>query len=101
MKLKFSDAGHLESWSGSPILLDSSYPQDPDILKQMEPWQHKLEQFRQVRVGEAAVLLDVSRDRESRLGNFVADAVVDSWKGKIVSNKKVRYLLYNFSWRYI
>ena len=89
MKLSFSDSGDLVSWGGSPILLDSSYPQDPDILAEMAPYRAKLGVSV---VGTSESVLLLSRTGESNIGNFVADAMVSSWKGKRMPNGgKVRY----------
>ena len=83
IKLSFSASGDLVSWRGSPILLDSSYPQDPDILAEMAPYRAKLG----VTVfGTSESFLLQSRNGESNIGNFVADAMVSSWMGKRMPN---------------
>ena len=90
IKLTFSDAGDLVSWRGSPILLNSSYPQDPVIVKKIYPLRSKLDPV----VGTSDTLLLQSRTGESNIGNFVADAMVSSWKGKRMPNGgAVRYVL--------
>ena len=91
IKLTFSDDGVLVSWRGSPILLDSSYPQDPVIVKKIYPMRARLAWNV---VGTSETLLLQSRTGESNIGNFVADAMVSSWKGKRMPNGgKVRYIL--------
>ena len=82
MKLHFSDDGDLESWSGLPILLDSSYPQDQEVLDQLEPWKHKLSKLSKEVVGSTAHVLDISRSQESTLGNFITDSMVKAWENK-------------------
>ncbi len=90
MKLTFSDDGDLVSWKGSPILLDSSYKQDPVIIKKIYPLRARLAW---TVVGISETLLLQSRTGESNIGNFVADAMVSSWKGKRMPNGgKVRYI---------
>ena len=36
LKVKFDKKGNVERYSGNPILLNSNYPRDPDIMKQVE-----------------------------------------------------------------
>ena len=92
IKLTFSDDGDLVSWRGSPILLDSSYPQDPVIVKKIYPMRARLAWNV---VGTSETLLLQSRTGESNIGNFVTDAMVSSWKGKGMPNGgKVSNILY-------
>ena len=86
MKLTFSDSGDLVSWRGAPILLDSKYPEDPVIVAEVAPWRAKLDVLSKTVIGSAATLLLESRSEESNIGNFVADAMVNSWKGKRMPN---------------
>lgn len=96
MKLTFSDDGDLVSWRGSPILLDSSFPEDPVMMAEIAPLRAKLGV---TVVGATKTLLLQSRTEESNIGNFVADAMVSSWKGKRMPNGgKVRYVYFR---RYI
>ena len=95
MKLTFSDSGDLVSWRGAPILLDSKFPEDPVIVAEVAPWRAKLDVLSKTVIGSAATLLLQSRSEESNIGNFVADAMVNSWKGKKMPNGgNVRYNFY-------
>ena len=82
MKVKFTEEGNVESWSGSPILLDARFPQDPEVLEEIKPWRQKLDILTKEIIGSVAQLLTLSRSRECSMGNFVADAMVMSWQGK-------------------
>jgi len=85
VKLEFNDtSGGLEKWSGSPILLDSSFQKDSGIDQALQPWRQQLLEFTGKVVGSAAKELFLSRGKESTLGNWVADAMVGAWKGKQV-----------------
>ena len=86
MKLTFSDSGDLVSWRGSPILLNSKYPQDPVFVAEIAPWRAKLDELSKTVIGSAETLLLESRTGESNIGNFVADAMVNSWRGKRMPN---------------
>ena len=80
VKLSFSDTGLLADWHGEPILLDSSYKQDQDIEAELDPWRRQLSVLTAQVIGTAGEVLLKSRDSESKLGNFVTDAMVKSWE---------------------
>ena len=53
--------------------------------------QKQLEEFYSVEVGRAAETLLISREAESSLGNFVADAMVRSWENRTMEDdSKIR-----------
>eukprot|EP00092_Neocalanus_flemingeri_P075469 GFUD01093483.1.p1 GENE.GFUD01093483.1~~GFUD01093483.1.p1 ORF type:complete len:581 (+),score=153.54 GFUD01093483.1:319-2061(+) len=80
VKLSFSDAGLLTHWQGEPILLDSTYKQDMDIEAELDPWRQQLSVLTAQVIGTSGEVLSISRGRESKLGNFVVDAMVRSWE---------------------
>jgi 5'-nucleotidase len=84
VKLQFNDNGGLETWSGAPILLDSSFEKDAGVEAALEPWRLQLVNFTERVVGSAAETLLISRQVESTLGNWVADSMVGAWRGKRV-----------------
>ena len=49
LKVEFDDDGHLTSWSGNPILLDSSIPKDPAVLHQVQRMKVKVTELSKVR----------------------------------------------------
>ncbi|XP_063227371.1 apyrase-like isoform X2 [Bacillus rossius redtenbacheri] len=79
----FDEQGEPVSWSGAPILMDSSVPQDTGILKEMEPWKAKVAQVGDEQVGRTKVLLDASDSicarGECNLGNMLAQAMVEEY----------------------
>ncbi|KAF7669689.1 hypothetical protein LDENG_00142800 [Lucifuga dentata] len=64
---------------GNPILMDSSIPQDPDILADAQEWKKGLAQFSSQYVGQTLVYLNGTfeecRFRECNLGNLICDAM--------------------------
>ena len=86
MDLQFSSTGELESWTGSPILLDNSFPKDPEVERELAPYKEKLDEIAKVVLGSAAKTLLRSRDRESEMGNFVADAMLRPWQNKTMAD---------------
>ncbi|KAH7963189.1 hypothetical protein HPB52_019941 [Rhipicephalus sanguineus] len=89
LRVTFDDNGRVKSWSGNPILINSSIPEDPHILTVIEPHRETVYQAMRVRVGSSRVSLehaeDVCRLRECNLGNLAADAYFHYY-----SNRKPR-----------
>ena len=89
--MQFSSSGLLDSWTGSPILLDSSFPKDPEVEEELKPYQAKLDEIARVVLGSAAKTLHHSRNKESKMGNFVADAMLRPWENKTMPDgSKIR-----------
>lgn len=82
LKVTFDDRGNVVESRGNPILLNSSIPQDPDILAEVEQWKKNLANYSAQVVGETLVFLNGSaeecRFRECNLGNLICDAMVDN-----------------------
>ena len=49
LKVDFDDNGHVTSWSGNPILLNSSVPKDPTILQQVQQMKGEVTKLSEVR----------------------------------------------------
>lgn len=81
LKVTFDDNGNVVTATGNPILLDSSVPQDPDVLADVEEWKKNLANFSAQVVGATLVFLNGSteecRFRECNLGNLICDAMID------------------------
>ncbi len=73
LDLTFND-GKLKGIESRLVPLEGVTP-DPGILKVLEPYQTRLNEFLQMVVGQAAGDLSRSTARESHVGNLVADAV--------------------------
>ena len=80
LDLQFSDGGEVVGWSGGPVLLDSSFPPDPVIQQALQPWQAQLAELTNTVLGTAGEPLLIARDRETNLGNLVADSMVQAWE---------------------
>lgn len=89
LRITFDNNGRVKSWSGNPILINSSIPEDPHILRVIEPHRETVYHAMRLRVGSSRVSLehaeDVCRLRECNLGNLVADSYFHYY-----SNKKPR-----------
>ena len=49
LKVEFDADGHVTSWSGNPILLNSSIPKDPSVLHQVQRMKVKVTKLSKVR----------------------------------------------------
>lgn len=79
----FDEAGECTGWEGSPILLDASVPEDPEVVEAMKPWKEIIDAEAGVVIGSTNVFLDSSssacRKGECNIGNFIANAFVDAY----------------------
>lgn len=78
LKIVIDDDGNIKHFEGQPILLDSSVPQDKDILDLLEVYRPAVDDLETSVVGKTKVLLDQTtcRQQECNIGNLVADAFV-------------------------
>ncbi|GFU12179.1 protein 5NUC [Includes: UDP-sugar hydrolase [Nephila pilipes] len=81
LEVQFDNEGKISSWQGNPILLDSSVPEDTEILELLEPYGTEVKRRVRQTVGHTNVLLRgdrlTCRMKECNLGNFLADASLD------------------------
>ena len=77
LQLGFDDTGDLVSYSGNPILLVQSMPEDQNILNQLKPYKKDIEELMSDIVGSTKIDLTTYRNQESPLGNFITDSMVN------------------------
>ncbi|XP_059212984.1 snake venom 5'-nucleotidase-like [Centropristis striata] len=82
LKVTFDPDGNVLKASGNPVLLNSSVPQDPDVLADVEQWKKNLAEYSARVVGRTLVFLNGTteecRFRECNLGNLICDAMLDN-----------------------
>ncbi|XP_010881087.1 5'-nucleotidase isoform X1 [Esox lucius] len=80
LKVTFDESGNVHQSTGNPILLNSSIPQDPQILAEVNEWKKALANYSNQYVGRTLVYLNGTfeecRFRECNLGNLICDAMV-------------------------
>ncbi|KAJ8956608.1 hypothetical protein NQ317_012337 [Molorchus minor] len=80
LNLTFDDNGELTYFAGQPELLDSSIPQDQDVLDLLEKYRPKVDELNTQVVGQSRVVLDGDnircRHEECNFGNLITDAFV-------------------------
>ncbi|VEN61869.1 unnamed protein product [Callosobruchus maculatus] len=76
--VKFNENGDVTGYSGAPILLSHSLPQDENINKELLPWKTLVDAQGQKVIGSTLVSLDQTacQRKECTLGNFITDAMV-------------------------
>ncbi|XP_012260987.2 apyrase-like [Athalia rosae] len=80
ISLWFDADGEIVSWQGSPILLDSSWEEDPDVLAALAPWRAEIDAQGNRPVGSTKVILQNNcRLGECNFGNLITDAMVDTY----------------------
>lgn len=81
LNVTFNDTFEVKEWSGQPVLLDNSIPQDPDTLAVIERMKKPLEQIKARIVGRTAVRLEGDpiqcRLRECNTGNLLTDSMIE------------------------
>ncbi|XP_037280748.2 protein 5NUC isoform X3 [Rhipicephalus microplus] len=78
ISITWNQRGEVVRWSGQPVLLDRSIPEDPDGIALLDRYRDQVAQSQASVVAESKVLLDGDKNRcrleECNLGNLVMDA---------------------------
>ncbi|XP_064412304.1 5'-nucleotidase [Latimeria chalumnae] len=81
LKVTFDNQGNVMQAAGNPILLDSSIPEDPGVLAEVNQWKIKFSNYSKQEVGKTIVYLNGStmecRFRECNMGNLICDAMIN------------------------
>lgn len=77
---QFDDDGNVIDWSGQPVLLDSTIPQDPEVLELEDVYRPQVEEILEKVIGVTKVRLDgwSCRITECNVGNLISDAIVNT-----------------------
>lgn len=78
LHLVIDAAGEIINVDGTPILLDNSVPQDPDVVKIIDKYRDKIINITEHVLGNTSVVLDGTTCllKECNLGNLITDAMV-------------------------
>lgn len=78
--LYFDDEGIVQYWEGEPIFLDSSVPQDPDVLEAIQPWKEIIDVSGKRVVGSMKIQGDGTGCylKECMMGTLQAEAMLHS-----------------------
>ena len=78
--LTFDDKGEVTAYEGSPILVDSTIKDDPEVAKKLADLAKPLDDLKKQIIGKTTVDLigdaQIIRNQETNLGNLVADAML-------------------------
>ena len=76
LSVDFDAKGVPTAWSGAPLLLDASRPQNPMLLAKVTSWQEELKPYLGQPVGKASEALSAEcRFGECALGNALAESI--------------------------
>ncbi|KAM8953027.1 5'-nucleotidase [Pelodytes ibericus] len=82
LNVTFDDAGNVLQAAGNPILLDSSIPEEPALLAEVNKFKQQLSNYSAQEIGRTIVFLNGStvecRYRECNMGNLICDAMIDN-----------------------
>ena len=70
LKMSFNDKGDLTSWTGLPILLDSTIKEDDQVKNELLTWKTELNKIGKNLVGFTNVELYNTREGESNIGTY-------------------------------
>ncbi|XP_023948199.2 apyrase [Bicyclus anynana] len=94
----FDQKGNLKEFSGEPVFLNRSIPEDPEAMALLKPYTEKLRYLVEEKLGYVTDNF-IAKDcglQECAIGDFIADAWLDSAKNMKVSNlTHVAFLLRN------
>ncbi|XP_053315131.1 5'-nucleotidase [Spea bombifrons] len=82
LNVTFDETGNVLHSAGNPILLNSSIPEDPTLLLEINKWKEQISNYSTQEIGKTLVFLNGSsvecRYRECNLGNLICDAMIDN-----------------------
>ncbi|KAM5164777.1 5'-nucleotidase [Mantella aurantiaca] len=82
LNVTFDAQGNVLHSSGNPILLNSSIPEDPVVLAEVNKWKEQLLNYSAQEIGKTLVFLNGSslecRFRECNMGNLICDAMISN-----------------------
>lgn len=95
LNLTFDPEGKVTSFSGNPVVMDESIPEDPEVKHEMELLLVEVDEKFNFVIGRSLVPLDASenicRVSECNIGNLITDAMVDyvrvldRWKNLLIA----------------
>ena len=82
LDLTFDDAGVIQTYTGAPILIDSTVAEDPAVAADVAVWKEPINGLINTVIGQTQPVLDgtraIVRTQETNLGNLICDALL--WK---------------------
>lgn len=81
LHLTFNPDGEIVKYSGNPVLLNRSIPQDPEVLAIVNKYSGEVAKTSEVVLGKTSIKLDGSscRLKECNMGNLITDAMVHKY----------------------
>ncbi|WP_339850008.1 5'-nucleotidase C-terminal domain-containing protein [Paenibacillus sp. FSL W7-1088] len=103
LDVTFNEAGVLKTWNGKLLNLDAKdatgkyvYTDDPTAKAKLATYAKPLEEFRKTVIGKTNVFLDGERNsvrkKETNLGNFVTDGMLEKVKSIVKENDVKGYV---------
>ncbi|RIB16001.1 Metallo-dependent phosphatase-like protein [Gigaspora rosea] len=76
LDVSFDEEGKVVEYSGAPILVDQSIPQDPEITKLVKQWREPFDNYTKTVIGKAVAPFDERscQKTECTMGNLISDS---------------------------
>ncbi|CAI2172712.1 10956_t:CDS:2 [Funneliformis geosporum] len=80
LDVSFDKKGRVVNYTGGPILVDQSIPQDPEVQKLVKQWREPFDKYVKMVIGEAEDDYDQLNCQrgECTMGNLITDAMLES-----------------------
>lgn len=93
LNVTFNEAGNVAAWSGNPILLENSIPEDEDMQKLLSKYEQYVMAATRAPVGASRVLLNADdgacRRGECNIGNLLADSFFEHYLDKDTGSSRI------------
>ncbi|CAG8553390.1 13325_t:CDS:2, partial [Cetraspora pellucida] len=92
LDVSFDKNGKVVNYSGAPILVDQSIPQDPEIADLVKQWREPFDRYTKTVVGRANAPFDQSscQRNECTMGNLVSDSFL--WSQRKINKVNAAFL---------
>ncbi|KAF0416337.1 Metallo-dependent phosphatase [Gigaspora margarita] len=97
LDISFNKVGKLVAYSGAPILIDQSIPQDLGLANLVSQWRSPFDKYTQITIGNAINVFDQSKCQieECTIGNLIADSLIWYCQQNISSKLKANSSILN------
>lgn len=93
LNVSFNTAGNVVAWSGNPVVVEHTTPEDDDMLKLLGKYREHVTAATRAPVGASRVLLNADdgacRRAECNIGNLLADSFFEHYLDTDTGSKRV------------
>ncbi|CAG8489140.1 9278_t:CDS:2 [Scutellospora calospora] len=92
LDVSFNNKGKVVEYSGAPILVDQSIPQDPEVVNLVKQWRKPFDEYAKTVIGSAADEFDQQSCQKSEctMGNLILDSFL--WSIRKINKVNVAFM---------